>query len=91
MQRFDKYWIGIVAGILIPALFTAAYVERMGLWNALLHYNMYGMLNKLFLVAVFPNMALFFLLYKAETWKLAKGIIIGAIPYPIIALVINFI
>ncbi len=91
MQRIDKYWIGILIGVLLPALFAAAYIERMGLWNALLEYKMYSILNKLLLVSVFPNMALLFLLYKADTWKLAKGVIIGAVPYLTMALVSNFI
>ncbi len=91
MQRLDKYWLGIVVGILLPALFAIAYIERMGLWNVLLEHRMYSVLNKLLLVAVFPNMALLFLFYRADTWKLAKGIIIGAIPYLIMAFIANFI
>ena len=30
---FDKYWIGILVGLLLPALFAYAYLVRFGLWE----------------------------------------------------------
>ena len=35
MHRFDKYWIGIVLGLLLPAVFGYLYLDSMGLWQAL--------------------------------------------------------
>ena len=83
MHRFDKYWIGIVLGLLLPAIFGYAYLESMGLWHALssLGEMAKGIYSKLMIVCVFPDLALIFLFYTTNTWKLSKGILIGALPY----------
>ena len=38
-------------------------------------------LGKIMQVGIFPNLALLFLFYTMEVWKLAKGVLIGALPY----------
>jgi hypothetical protein len=38
-------------------------------------------LGKIMQVGVFPNLALLFVFYTLEVWKLAKGVLIGALPY----------
>lgn len=83
MYRLDKYWIGILIGLLLPALFGLIYVERMNLWPALEQFQWRSnpMLSNLLLVSIFPDMALLFLFYKTDTWKLSKGVLYGAIPY----------
>jgi hypothetical protein len=48
------------------------------------------MLSKLFLIAVFPDMALLFLFYATDTWKLAKGVLLGALPFLIAAILFSF-
>ena len=48
-----------------------------------------GVLSKLLLVSVFPDLALIFLFYTTDTWKLSKGILIGALPYIIGTLIIS--
>ncbi len=82
-ERFDKYWIGILLGFLCPAIFGLVYIETMNLWHALqtLQFELGSLLNKLLFVSVFPDLALIFLFYTTDTWKLSKGIMIGAIPY----------
>ena len=35
MERFDKLWIGILIGLLLPAAFGIGYIETMHLWTAL--------------------------------------------------------
>ena len=89
MSRFDKYWIGILIGLIMPALFGYLYIERMNLWYTLQMFgvkSMAGLLGKLTVVAIFPDAALFFLFYTTDTWRLAKGVIIGALPYMLAAL-----
>lgn len=86
---FDKYWIGLLAGFILPALFGFVYLQRMGLWNSFfnsltMHYmgqQMYALLGKVFIVAVFPNLALVFVTYKTEWWKTAKGLLLATMPY----------
>lgn len=91
MDRFDRYWIGILIGLVLPAAFSIAYIETMGLWYPILTFRFdAGMvLNKLLLVSVFPDMALIFLFYTTDTWRLAKGVLIGAMPYILATLLVS--
>ena len=83
-QRFDKYWIGILLGLALPALVGYVYIERFNLWYTFEAFNMDMMgpiLGKIMQVGIFPNLALLFVFYTMEVWKLAKGVLIGALPY----------
>lgn len=91
MERFDKLWIGILIGLLLPAAFGIGYIETMHLWTALetLRYGVSGVWSKLLLVSVFPNLAIVFLFYTTESWRLSKGILIGALPYMIASVIVS--
>jgi len=91
MDRFDRYWIGIVIGLIIPAAFGLTYIEVMNLWYPLktLQFQIGGILNKLLMVSVFPDMALLFVFYTTDTWRLAKGVLIGALPYILASIVVS--
>lgn len=91
MDRLDTYWLGILIGLIAPALFGWAYVEQFHLWNALKAFELAAnpMLSKLCILAVFPDMALLFLFYALDTWKLAKGVLLGALPYVIAAILFS--
>ena len=83
MARFDKYWIGIVIGIILPALFGYLYLQQMNLLSAVRSLGLWHgpMAIKLMIVGVFPDTALLFLFYELDLWRLAKGILIGSFPY----------
>ena len=55
----------------------------MNLWYPLrtLQFEAGGVLSKLLMVSVFPDLALLFVFYTTDTWRLAKGVLIGAFPY----------
>ena len=91
MDRFDRYWIGIIAGLIIPATFGMTYIEVMNLWYPLrtLQFEAGGVLSKLLLVSVFPDLALIFVFYTTDTWRLSKGVLIGAMPYILAALMVS--
>ena len=91
MDRFDRYWIGIVAGRRIPGIFGLTYIDVMNLWYPLqtLQFQAGGVLSKLLLVSVFPDLALIFVFYTTDTWRLSKGILIGALPYILAALMVS--
>ena len=88
MQRFDKYWIGIVLGLLMPALFILVYVDHFNLLYTLQTFGwaLSSTFSKLLQVSVFPNLALVLVFYTTDTWKLSKGVLIGAMPYIIAAI-----
>lgn len=91
MDRFDRYWIGILVGLVLPAAFALTYIEVMNLWYPLqtLQFEAGGVLSKLLLVSVFPDLALLFVFYTTDTWRLAKGVLVGAMPYILAALLIS--
>ena len=91
MERFDKLWIGILIGLLLPAAFGIRYLETMHLWTALetLRYGMSGVWSKLLLVSVFPNLALVVLFYTTERGRMSKGFLIGAQPYMIASIIVS--
>ena len=60
------------------------YIERFNLlytfetfeWNL-----MRPIVGQICQVGIFPNLAIIFIFYTLETWRLAKGVLIGALPY----------
>ena len=91
MDRFDRYWIGILIGLLIPAIFALVYIDVMNLWYPLqtLQFQAGGVLSKLLFVSVFPDLALIFVFYTTDTWRLAKGVLCGAMPYILASLMVS--
>lgn len=83
MDRFDRYWIGIVVGLILPAVVCFVYIDLMNLWYPLqtLQFHAGSILSKLLMVSVFPDLALIFVFYTTDTWRLAKGVLVGAMPY----------
>ena len=83
-QKLDKYWIGILLGLVLPTLVGWAYVERFNLWYTFEAFDwdlMRSILGRICQVGIFPNMAMIFVLYTLEMWHAAKGLLIGAMPY----------
>ena len=91
MDRFDRYWIGILVGLILPAAFGLTYISVMNLWYPLqtLQFQAGGVLSKLLLVSVFPDLALLFVFYTTDTWRLAIGVLCGAFPYILAALIVS--
>lgn len=92
MARIDKYWIGILLGLLLPALFIYLYLRQMNLLPAMQTLGLWhGTIPaKLTIVGVFPDMALLFLFYELDTWRLAKGVLIGSFPYILAGIALAF-
>jgi hypothetical protein len=88
MDKIDKYWIGILIGLIAPALFGWVYIDRFHLWGALRAFDFQAgtMVSKLLIVMAFPDMALLFLFYALNAWKTAKGVLLGILPYVIAAI-----
>lgn len=87
MQRFDKYWIGAVIGLLLPLTFIAVYLSHFHLWFLLeVGRAAFPTFSKLCLLSVFPNLALIFVFYTTNTWNLSKGVLLGAFPFMIAAI-----
>ncbi|MBR2451106.1 MAG: hypothetical protein IKB40_06415 [Paludibacteraceae bacterium] len=46
-----------------------------------------GVVSKILQVGIFPNLALLFVFYTLEMWRLAKGVLLAALPYLIASIV----
>ena len=83
-QKWDSLWLGLLIGLLLPALFCLAYAHTIGLWH-LWQEGMYDMLKpvigRMLLLGTFANMGVMFVLYELNVWKLAKGVMLAIIPY----------
>ncbi len=80
MKWMNQYWIGFVVGLITTLAFGYIYMEQMNLIDTVVVHKLYGLLPKIATVALFPNMALLFILYQLDWWKTAKGVIISMIP-----------
>ena len=68
----------------LPALIGYIYIERFNLWYTFEAFDittMGSILGRIMQIGIFPNLALLFVFYTLEVWRLAKGVLIGALPY----------
>jgi hypothetical protein len=68
----------------LPALVGYIYIERFNLWYTFQAFDLDlvgGILSKVLQVGIFPNLALLFVFYTLEMWRLAKGVLLSALPY----------
>ena len=88
MARWDKYWIGIVLGLLMPAVVAYFYIDTYGLRPSIEIFGLAlkQMWSKLLIVSVFPDLAFIFVFYSADMWKVSKGLLLGAFPYILAAI-----
>ena len=75
---------------MLPAIVGYVYIERFNLWYTFEAFDMDLMGNifgKILQIGIFPNLALIFVFYTMEVWRLAKGVLIGALPYLLASIV----
>jgi hypothetical protein len=68
----------------MPALVGYIYIERFNLWYIFEVFDLNAMgsvLSKILQVGIFPNLALLFVFYTLELWRIAKGVLLAALPY----------
>ena len=89
--KWDSFWRGLALGILLPALFCLAYAHTIGLqhlWQEEMYEMLKPVIGRMLLLGTFVNMAVMFLLYALNVWKLAKGVLVGIIPYMTAAIIL---
>lgn len=83
-NKIDSFWLGLLIGTLMPALFIVAYAHTIGLprlWDQGMFSTLKPVLGRMLLLSTFTNMAVMFVLYELNVWKLAKGVMIAILPY----------
>jgi hypothetical protein len=86
MERFNHFLYGFVPGLLLPVLFMWIYLNRLypvdlPFLDALKQLYPGVILGKLLLLSVMPNLVLVYVFYKSDSFKIASGMLIGAMPY----------
>ena len=88
LEKFDKFLWGFIPGIILPAVFIWIYLGRfypvdLAVSEIIIKLFPGVLLGKILILSIFPNLFLVFLFYKQDTFKLATGVMIGAMPYMI--------
>lgn len=86
MKRFNHFLYGFVPGLLLPIGFMWMYLHQFypgenTFWEALKQLYPGVLLGKLLLLSVMPNLLLVFVFYKSDSFKIATGVLLGAMPY----------
>jgi hypothetical protein len=86
MARFNNFLYGFIPGLFIPIVFLWVYLNKFypnDLSFIQIIKELYPsiLLGKLLLLSVMPNLALVFVFYKSDSFKLATGIMVSAMPY----------
>jgi len=94
MYKFRKFFYGLIPGLIIPIVFAWIYISRFFPTNdtfidVIIYLHHCGMLGRTILLSVMPNLCLVYLFYKQDNFDIAKGIIIGAMPYLIYSIFIS--
>ncbi len=95
MEKVNKFYIGFVAGVVIPLVFVYVFVGlryhgELNLWQLLVRlYELRG-LTALIAVAALPNLILFYFFLNKEYWEGGKGIIAAVLVYAALVLLFYF-
>jgi hypothetical protein len=86
MQQFNKFLYGFVPGILLPVAFMWIYLNRFypgdfTFIESLKQLYPSVLFGKILLLSVMPNLVFVFIFYKSDSFKIATGMLLGAMPY----------
>ena len=87
-KRFDNFFIGFFTSIILPfvmlVLISAEGDFSLSFYEQFMKvFNDY-MFVKIAILALIPNLVIFFALYKTERWKSASGLIVATILFVIL-------
>jgi len=86
MARFNHFLYGLAAGLILPVIFMWVYLMRfypadLSFFETIKQLYPGILLGKLLLLSVMPNLVLVFIFYKSDSFKIATGVLLGAMPY----------
>lgn len=91
MHRYNRFLYGFIPGILLPVLFLWIYLSRFypvdaSFFEIIRQLFPSVMLGKLFLLSIMPNLVGVFIFYKQDNFKLGIGMMMGALPFLVMAM-----
>ena len=86
MGRFNHFLYGFIPGLILPVLFMWVYLNRfypedVSFLETIKHLYPGVILGKLFMLSIMPDLIFVFVFYKSDSFKIASGMMLGAIPY----------
>ena len=86
MEHFNKFIYGLIPGLLLPVLFMWVYLNRfypdhLSFFETIKQIWPGMLMGKLLLLSIMPNLVLVFVFYKSDSFRIATGIMVGAMPY----------
>ena len=86
LEKANKFIYGLIPGLLLPLLFMWIYLNRfypheIGFVEIIKEIFPGVLMGKVLLLSVIPNLLLVYLFYTLDSFKLAVGIITGAMIY----------
>lgn len=85
-KKIDRFLWGFIPGLIAPALVLLIYIDQTyeserAIIEILKFLYPSPLLGKMLMFSIMPNLAAVFLFYKQDTFKIAAGILGGAIFY----------
>jgi len=86
MKRFNHFLYGFIPGLLLPIAFMWIYLNQfypgeITFMEILKQLYPGVLLGKLLLLSVMPDLLMVFVFYKTDSFKIASGALLGAMPY----------
>ena len=86
MQRFNHFLYGFIPGLILPIAFMWLYLHQFypgdyTFFETLKQLYPTPIFGKILMLSVMPNLLIVFLFYKSDSFKIAAGMLLGAMPY----------
>ena len=94
-NRFDKLWIGLAAGLIVPAIALICYYfalyRNISLADFFKVYKTLGILTHIISLSVLPDVLVFFLFIRRNLLKSARGVVLAIFLFTFTVLCIRFL
>ncbi len=86
MKQYNHFLYGFIPGLLVPIAFMWLYLDKfypidLPFWEVIKQLYPSILLGKILLLSVIPNLGFVFIFYKSDSFKIATGLLLGAMPY----------
>jgi hypothetical protein len=95
-KEFDKFWVGIITGLLVPQLimflfYLQVYYRKMNVQSFIKRIWETDIFSPLISLCCIGNLAAFFIFYYLYCNNSARGVIISTFVYTIIVVFLKFV
>lgn len=85
-KKLDNFLFGFIPGLIVPAIFLWVYISQTyeserSIVEIIKFLFPSPLMGKMLMLSIMPNLAAVFLFYRQDTFKIAAGILGGAMFY----------